>query len=72
MLPQTSFSLPLQFLGGHRKRDVGLPRDADDGGGGRNLEEQGGYHVLSFSPTTDLWGLSPSLNICLSPCTVGD
>lgn len=54
------------------RQDVGLLRDPGDAGGGGGLEKQGGYRVLPFSPSIDLWGLSPSLNICLSPCTVGD
>lgn len=54
------------------RQDEGLLRDLDDADGGEGLEDQGGYHVHPLSPTTDLWGLCPSLNICLSPCTVGD
>lgn len=49
------------------RQDVGLLRDLDRHGGGGGLEEKGEYRVLSFSLTTDLWGLSPSVNICLSP-----
>lgn len=74
VLPQTSSSLPLRFLwpprASSRRQDTGLLRDWEDGGGGGGV----GWVScsLSLSPTTDLWGLSPSLNICLSPCTVGD
>lgn len=64
------FLWPPKASSGHQ--DDGLLRDFDDADGGEGLEEQGGYHVLPLSPTTDLWGLSPSLNICLSPCMVGD
>lgn len=76
VLQQTSSCLPHWFLWPPRAssshQDEGLLRDSDAGGGGEAVEELGGYHVLPLSPTTDLWRLRPSLNICLSPCTVGD